>query len=142
MEISGPPNPMQNSNVVTTKEAMPCSFSIHKVKVFRALGLAGGRPYCRDGFAVPEAIGAIEVVGSKAEGVPTTLRIVFSNARSLPPPSFQSTLGEGVGTLALPAAAFGSYLALLQAPRAFFRTGGDGSRNALASEKSMLEAFQ
>lgn len=131
----------RRENTVPSPKFQPSTYSIHKVKVFRAMGSAGARPYCRDGFEVTDAIGSIEVVGSKTDGVPTRLRIVFSTAKPLPAPQFHASDKEAVGSLALPAAMFGTYLALLQAPRAFFRTGGDGQQNALASEKRMLEVL-
>lgn len=109
------------------------------VKAFRVIALSGKLEYREDGITVPEAGGVIELTGARTNGMLPTLWIGFTDALVKSPFSFKVTELGAVGTLILPRASFAAYLALANTPHAYFRLGGNGALNALASERSVLE---
>lgn len=111
-----------------------------KVKSMRAVALSGLHAFTEDTYEVPEAVGFIELMGSRAGALRTALRIGFSKSGNLPPPSFELYDTLALGTLTLPADCFSAILQFLNCPSAHFRIGGDGSHNAVATEAPLLQS--
>jgi len=77
-----------------------------KVKSIRAVALSGLHTFTEDNYSVPQAVGFIELLGSRAGALRTALRIGFSKESDLPPPSFELYESIALGTLTLPADCF------------------------------------
>ncbi len=111
-----------------------------KVKSIRAVALSGLHTFTEDNYSVPQAVGFIELLGSRAGALRTALRIGFSKESDLPPPSFELYESIALGTLTLPADCFSAILQFINCPSAHFRIGGDGSLNAVATEAPLLQS--
>lgn len=112
--------------------------SLIKVKAVRIGAFAGTGVYSNEAYAIERCAGFIELTGHKAGLTHTALWIGFTLAAELPAPTFNLVSNEAVGTLTLPAHLFGAYLAIVNASPLHFRIGGDGSRNAIANDPSLL----
>lgn len=110
-----------------------------KVKSVRALALSGLHHFSEEHYSVPQATGFIELIGTRAGALHTSLKIGFSLADELAAPSFALYDTLALGTLTLPANCFGAILQFAHCPTAHFRIGGDGSANALATEAPLLQ---
>lgn len=110
-----------------------------KVKSVRALALPGVHDFSEEHYSVPQATGFIELIGTRAGPLHTSLKIGFSLAEQLAPASFALYDTLALGTLTLPASCFGAILQFAHCPTAHFRIGGDGSANALATEAPLLQ---
>ncbi|SDM22453.1 hypothetical protein SAMN05428957_103268 [Oryzisolibacter propanilivorax] len=110
-----------------------------KVKSMRAMALSGLHTFEDEHYSVAQATGFIELLGTRAGTLHTALKIGFSLARELPPPTFALYDTLALGTLTLPADCFSAMLQFANCPTAHFRIGGDGSANALATEAPLLQ---
>lgn len=111
-----------------------------KVRSYRALALSGAKTFHLNGLEVPQATGFIELIGPRTGTTQTTLLVGFSDALNIPAATFALAGREAVGTLVLPGRYFAPWLEIAKAPNAHFRTGGDGQRNALASDAALLSS--
>lgn len=111
---------------------------IIKLRSYRALVLSGLETFRSDALEVPQATGFIELIGPRSGTAATSLLIGFSNQDLGPVGTFELRSNEAVGTLILPGKYFTSWLEIAKAPNAHFRIGGDGQRNALASDAALL----
>ena len=116
------------------------SYVVTKVKHVRAALLSGIDTFSAEGFTVPMATGFIELTGMRAGSFPTFLKIGFSESNRVMLPTFQLVDNAAVGTLILPSPCFGSALQFVNSPMAHFRIGGDGRRNALATDVTLLNS--
>lgn len=111
-----------------------------KVKSFWSLALCGTASHQLPGLLFSQAVGAIRIVGARSGHTSTSLWIGFSRGEELPAPQFSLESDDAVGAMVLPGGCFGAWLEVLKSPQAYFRIGGDGRGNALASELDFLEA--
>lgn len=111
-----------------------------KVKSFWSLALCGASSHQLPGLLCSEAVGVIRIVGGRTGQKLTSLWVGFSRSEYLPAPRFSLEDEDAVGTLVLPEACFAPWLEVLKSSRAYFRIGGDGHGNALASEMNFLQA--
>lgn len=114
------------------------NYVVTKVKNVRAALLSGIDTFQADGFTVPMASGFIELSGMRAGAYRTFLKIGFTESNRVVLPSFQLVDNSAVGTLILPTHCFGSTLQFANSPMAHFRIGGDGRRNAMATDVALL----
>ena len=128
------------SNVQKAQTFQPdwAGYVITKVRHVRACILSGLDTFTTEGFAVPMASGFIELAGLRSGAFRTFLRIGFAETNRLLLPTFQLLGNAAVGTLVMPAHCFGSALQLANSPMAHFRIGGDGRRNAIATDIALL----
>lgn len=115
-------------------------YVVTKVKHVRAALLSGLDTFSAEGFTVPMASGFIELSGMRAGAFRTFLRIGFAESNRVMLPTFQLTDNSAIGTLVLPAHCFGSALQFAHSPMAHFRIGGDGRRNAMATDVALLNS--
>ncbi len=115
-------------------------YVVTKVKHVRAALLSGLDTFSAEGFLVPLATGFIELSGMRAGPYRTFLRIGFSDAVEPAPPAFQLLDNSAIGTLVLPSHCFASTLQCANSPMAHFRVGGDGRRNAIATDIALLNS--
>jgi len=113
-------------------------YVVAKVKNVRAALLSGLDTFSMEGFTIPMATGFIELSGMRAGAFRTFLKIGFTESNRVVLPAFQLVENAAVGTLILPTHCFGSALQFANSPMAHFRIGGDGRRNALASDVALL----
>lgn len=113
-------------------------YVVTKVKNVRAALLSGIDTFNAEGFTIPMATGFIELSGMRAGAYRTFLKIGFTESNRVMLPTFQLADNSAVGTLILPTHCFGSALQFSNSPMAHFRIGGDGRRNALASDVALL----
>jgi hypothetical protein len=113
-------------------------YVITKVKHVRAALLSGIDTFSTEGFTVPMASGFIELCGMRAGAFRTFLRIGFVESNRVMLPTFELTGNSAIGTLVLPSHCFGSALQFANSPMAHFRIGGDGRRNAMATDVALL----
>lgn len=121
-------------------------YVVTKVKHVRAVMLAGLECFRDETFSVPQATGFIELTGMRAGAYKTLLKIGFTDAQktpssSLPDPSFQVFDNEAVGTLVMSSHCFAPALQFANSAMAHFRIGGDGRKNALATDIALLNAL-
>jgi len=109
-----------------------------KVKAVRVIALSGRQSFSDEGYEVPNAVGIIELTGSREGRHSTLLQIGFTDHPGASAHSFVLEPDSARGTLTLPAQQFSAYLQVANAANAHFRIGGDGSLNAVASEPTML----
>lgn len=109
-----------------------------KVKAVRVIALSGKQGFSDEGYDVPQAVGIIELTGSREGRHSTLLQIGFTDDETALSHSFVLDADSARGTLTLPAHQFAAYLQIANAPNAHFRIGGDGALNAVASEPTML----
>ncbi len=114
------------------------SYIVTKVKHVRAALLPGVDTFSTEGFTIPMASGFIELLGMRAGAFRTVLKIGFAEYNRMLLPSFELVDNTAIGTLTLPAHCLGSALQLANSPMAHFRIGGDGRRNALATDVALL----
>ena len=115
-------------------------YVVTKVKHVRAALLSGLDTFSAEGFTVPMASGFIELSGMRAGAFRTFLRIGFAESNRVMLPTFQLIDNSAIGTLVLPAHCFGSALQFAYSPMAHFRIGGDGRRNAMATDVALLNS--
>lgn len=113
-------------------------YVVTKVKNVRAALLSGIDTFNAEGFTIPMATGFIELSGMRAGAFRTFLKIGFTEANRVMLPTFQLVDNSAVGTLILPTHCFGSALQFSNSPMAHFRIGGDGRRNAMATDVALL----
>lgn len=113
-------------------------YVVIKVKHVRAALLSGMDTLSVEGLTVPVASGFIELMGVRAGAFRTYLKIGFAESNRLVLPSFQLMGNSAIGTLVLPSHCFGSALQFANSPMAHFRIGGDGRRNAMATDAALL----
>ena len=106
----------------------------------RAALLSGMDTLSVEGLTVPMASGFIELMGVRAGAFRTYLKIGFAESNRLVLPSFQLMGNSAIGTLVLPSHCFGSALQFANSPMAHFRIGGDGRRNAMATDAALLSS--
>ncbi|QPN29484.1 hypothetical protein [Diaphorobacter sp. JS3051] len=116
------------------------SYVVTKVKHVRAALLSGIDTFSAEGFTVPMATGFIELTGMRAGSFRTFLKIGFSESNRVMLPTFQLVDNAAVGRLILPSPCFGSALQFVNSPMAHFSIGGDGRRNALATDVTLLNS--
>lgn len=124
---AGRPVPLAWQDYVTTD-----------VRDVRVLALSGRTSFSDGKHRIDHAVGVLELIGAKQGSCRTTLQICFSQALSLPPPTFILSDNTAVGTLTLAGKWFEPYVEIARSQGAHFRIGGDGSRNALAAQASLL----
>lgn len=115
-------------------------YVVTKVKHVRAALLSGLDTFSAEGFTVPMASGFIELSGMRAGAFRTFLRIGFAESNRVMLPTFQLIDNSAIGTLVLPSHCFGSALQFANSPMAHFRIGGDGRRNAMATDVALLNS--
>lgn len=115
-------------------------YVVSKVKHVRAAMLSGLDAFRDDTFIVPQATGFLELTGMRAGAHKTLLKIGFTDAHDLPAPTFQLFENEAVGTLVMSSHCFAPALQFANSAMAHFRIGGDGRRNALATDMALLNA--
>ena len=115
-------------------------YVVTKVKHVRAALLSGLDTFSAEGFTVPMASGFIELSGMRAGAFRTFLRIGFAESNRVMLPTFQLVDNSAIGTLVLPSHCFGSALQFANSPMAHFRIGGDGRRNAMATDVALLNS--
>jgi len=115
-------------------------YVVTKVKHVRAALLSGLDTFSAEGFTVPMASGFIELSGMRAGAFRTFLRIGFAESNRVMLPTFQLIDNSAIGTLVLPSHCFGSALQFANSPMAHFRIGGDGRRNAIATDVALLNS--
>lgn len=113
-------------------------YVVIKVKHVRAALLTGIDTFSVEGLTVPMASGFIELLGMRAGAFRTYLKIGFAESNRLLLPAFQLLGNSAIGTLVLPSHCFGSALQFCNSPMAHFRIGGDGRRNAMATDAALL----
>jgi hypothetical protein len=113
-------------------------YVVAKVKNVRAALLPGIDTFSDEGFSIPRATGFIELTGMRAGAFRTLLKIGFAEATHVIPPTFEVVENTAVGTMVLPSHCFGSTLQFANGPMAHFRIGGDGRRNAIATDMALL----
>ncbi|CAN7400373.1 hypothetical protein ASF11_08070 [Acidovorax sp. Leaf76] len=113
-------------------------YVVTKVKHVRAAVLSGIDTFNAEGFTIPLASGFIELSGMRAGTFRTFLKIGFAESDDVMLPSFELVDNAAIGTLILPSHAFASTLQLANSPTAHFRIGGDGRRNAMATDVALL----
>ncbi len=113
-------------------------YVVSKVKHVRAAMLSGLDPFEDDSFVVPYATGFLELTGMRAGAHKTMLKIGFTDSPELPPPTFRLFDNEAVGTLVMSSHCFAPALQFANSAMAHFRIGGDGRRNALATDMALL----
>ena len=109
-----------------------------KVRGVRVIALSGHATYSDRDYVLEQAVGCIEVIGNRVATRGTVLLIGFTLATTLPPATFAMAEDEAVGTMTLPASCLSAYIMMANSPAAYFRMGGDGSHNALATDASSL----
>jgi len=109
-----------------------------RVRDSRVLTLSGRTSFSDGKHRIEQAVGVLELNGGHVGAYRATLQICFSDAAVLPPPAFTLAEGCAVGTLTVQGHLFHRYIGIAGGPRAHFRIGGDGSRNALAADVSQL----
>lgn len=114
------------------------SYVVTKVKHVRAALLSGIDTFNAEGFTIPMASGFIELSGMRAGAFRTFLKIGFAESNRMLLPSFELVDNSAIGTLILPSHCFSSALQLANSPMAHFRIGGDGRRNAMATDVALL----
>jgi hypothetical protein len=115
-------------------------YVVTKVKHVRAALLSGLDTFSAEGFVVPMATGFIELSGMRAGPYRTFLRIGFADLPQSEAPTFQLLENSAIGTLVLPSHCFASTLQCANSPMAHFRVGGDGRRNAIATDIALLNS--
>lgn len=116
------------------------SYFVTKVKHVRAALLSGIDTFNAEGFTIPLASGFIELSGMRAGTFRTFLKIGFAESPRKMLPSFELVDNAAIGTLILPSHCFSSALQLANSPMAHFRIGGDGRRNAMATDVALLNS--
>lgn len=135
------PTPHQwGSNIQKAQTFQPDwdHYVVTKVKHVRAALLSGLDTFSVEGFTVPMASGFIELSGMRAGAFRTFLKIGFAETDQVILPTFQLIDNSAVGTMVLPSHCFGSALQFANSPMAHFRIGGDGRRNAMATDVALL----
>lgn len=115
-------------------------YVVIKVKHVRAALLSGMDTLTVEGLTVPVASGFIELMGVRAGAFRTYLKIGFAESNRLVLPTFQLIGNSAIGTLVLPSHCFGSALQFANSPMAHFRIGGDGRRNAMATDAALFSS--
>jgi len=135
-----PPANQWGSNAQKAQTHQPdwSGYVVTKVRHVRAAVLAGIETFLDDGFTVPLATGFIELTGMRAGGFRTFLKIGFADSSKLLLPTFQLLGNVAVGTIVMPSHSFTAALQLSNSPMAHFRIGGDGRRNAIATDIPLL----
>jgi len=113
-----------------------------RVKSVRTVALAGTGRLSLQAFSLEQAVGCIELTGSKAGSVFTSLFIGFTLGPDAPAATFSLNADHAVGTMTLPASLFAAYLQLVSGPCAHFCIGGDGSCNAVGSDSYFLKELE
>lgn len=109
-----------------------------KVRLVRAALLPGLDTFTEGGLSVPMATGYLELSGMRAGAYRTQLKIGFTDAGRVILPTFQIVDNMAIGTLVLSSLCMPSALQFAHGPMAHFRIGGDGRRNALATDAALL----
>ena len=99
-------------------------------------------PYLNESYALPMATGVIELLGHREGMRQTKLYIGFSAANPLPLPTFHLTPDTAIGTMSLTPECYAAFMQLASERGAYFQIGGDGSWNALSSDKAGLENLE
>lgn len=137
------PSPNQwGSNVQKAQTFQPdwAGYVVTKVKHVRSALLSGIDTFVAEDFTVPMATGFIELVGMRSGSFRTFLKVGFTECNRVLLPSFQLIDNAAIGTLVLPSHCFGSALQFSNSPMAHFRIGGDGRRNAMATDVTLLNS--
>ena len=113
-------------------------YVVTQVRDVRVLPLSGRTSFSDGKHRVDHVVGLLELTGGQHGSFRTTLHICFSDALVLPPPTFTLAEACAIGTLTLPARSFEPYTAMARARTAHIRIGGDGTRNALATDAEQL----
>lgn len=112
-----------------------------KAKSVRSLVLTGKRDYLAHGLTFRKPCGVIELVGSRTGHRATTLLAVFTHHPDDGTiPGFSLPQGDALGTMLLRVDAFAGFLQLVSGPSVYFRLGGTGEDNAIASDAAMLQS--
>ncbi|MDP4078969.1 hypothetical protein, partial [Acidovorax sp. A1169] len=112
--------------------------AIVRAKTVRSAAFSGLHPHEHFGYEIERCTGLIELIGAKVGSTSTHLFIGFSKATQLPDPTFEYGSGEAIGTLTLPPDQFSSMLFIAHSASVYFRMGGDGTWNAIATDASLL----
>ncbi|RYF08807.1 MAG: hypothetical protein EOO31_01120 [Comamonadaceae bacterium] len=112
-----------------------------KVRLVRAVLLPGIDTFTDGDLQVPMATGFIELSGMRAGPYRTLLKIGFTDAGRLILPTFQVVDNVAIGTLVMSSLCFSSALQFAHSSMAHFRIGGDGRRNALATDSALLDTL-
>ena len=110
-----------------------------KVRLVRAALLPGIDTFAEGDWQVPMATGYIELSGMRAGAYRTQLKIGFTDSGRLVMPTFQIIENLAVGTLVMSSLCMSSALQFAHSSMAHIRIGGDGRRNALATDLALLE---
>lgn len=138
MTISSPSQWGSNLQKAQTHQPDWDQYVVTKVKQVRAMLLSGRDALTAEGLTLAAATGFIELSGMRAGIYRTFLRIGFADTEVSVAPAFHLIENSAVGTLVLPTHCFAPTLQCANSPMAHFRVGGDGRRNAIATDIALL----
>lgn len=111
-----------------------------KVRLVRAALLPGIDTFTDGDWQVPMATGYLELTGMRAGAFRTQLKIGFTDSGRLVMPTFQIIDNMALGTLVMSSLCMSSALQFAHSSMAHLRIGGDGRRNALATDVALLDS--
>lgn len=110
-----------------------------KAKSVRSLALGGTMDHFAHGLRFNRPCGVIEIAGARTGHCATGLLMVFSKHASEGIPGFLLREGDALGIMLHPAESFAGCLQIVSSPSLYFRLGGTGEDNAVATDITLLQ---